>query len=130
VILGGDMTGKALVPIVDDGGGSWHATLLDNRETLDGEDAVQQFEAAVIRRGYYPFRTNPEELNELANDEPRWHALFESEMLKTVERWMEMADERSAAAASACSSAPATTTSSRSTRWSRTRRPSSSARAE
>jgi uncharacterized protein len=94
VILGGDMTGKALVPIVDDGGGSWHATLLDNRETLNGEDEVQKFEAAVIRRGYYPFRTNPEELNELANDEPRWHALFEAEMLKTVERWMEMADER------------------------------------
>jgi Icc-related predicted phosphoesterase len=94
VILGGDMTGKALVPIVDDGGGSWHATLLDNRETLNGEDEVQKFEAAVIRRGYYPFRTTPEELNELANDEPRWHALFEEEMLKTVDRWMQMADER------------------------------------
>jgi Icc-related predicted phosphoesterase len=94
VILGGDMTGKALVPIIDDGGGSWHATLLDNRETLTGEDEVQRFEAAVIRRGYYPFRTTPEELSELSADEPRWHALFEQEMLKTVERWMEMADER------------------------------------
>jgi Icc-related predicted phosphoesterase len=94
VILGGDMTGKALVPIVADGGGSWHATLLDNRETLNGEDEVQKFEQAVIRRGYYPFRTTPDELNELANDEPRWHALFEEEMLKTVERWMELADER------------------------------------
>jgi uncharacterized protein len=94
VILGGDMTGKALVPIIDDGGGSWHSTLLDNRETLNSEDEVQKFEAAVIRRGYYPFRTNPEELNELSNDEPRWHALFEREMLNTVERWMAMADER------------------------------------
>jgi Icc-related predicted phosphoesterase len=94
VILGGDMTGKALVPVIDDGGGSWHATLLDNRETLNGEEAVQQFEQAVIRRGYYPFRTTPEELSELANDEPRWHALFEEEMLKTVEHWMAMADER------------------------------------
>jgi Icc-related predicted phosphoesterase len=94
VILGGDMTGKALVPIVDDGGGRWHATLLDNRESLNGEDEVQKFEQAVIRRGYYPFRTTPDELNELANDEPRWHALFEQEMLKTVERWMQMADER------------------------------------
>jgi Icc-related predicted phosphoesterase len=94
VILGGDMTGKALVPVIDDGGGSWHATLLDNRETLNGEEEVQQFEQAVIRRGYYPFRTTPEELAELANDEPRWHALFEDEMLKTVEHWMAMADER------------------------------------
>ena len=94
VILGGDMTGKALVPIVDDGGGQWHATLLDNRETLNGEEEVAAFEAAVIRRGYYPFRTDPDELRDLSADEPRWHALFESEMLKTVERWMEMADER------------------------------------
>src|SRR3954453_6574264 len=94
VILGGDMTGKALVPIVDDGGGNWHSTPPDNRETLDGEDEVQNFEAAVIRRGYYPFRTTPEELAELSNDEPRWHALFEDEMLKTVDRWMQMADER------------------------------------
>ena len=94
VILGGDMTGKALVPIVDDGGGKWHATLLDNRETLSGEEEVQAFEAAVIRRGYYPFRTDPDELRELSDDEPRWHKLFEDHMLATVERWMEMADER------------------------------------
>jgi len=94
VILGGDMTGKALVPIIDDGGGSWHSTLLDNREVLNGEEEVEKFEAAVIRRGYYPFRTTPDELAELSNDEPRWHALFEEEMLKTVKHWMEMADER------------------------------------
>jgi uncharacterized protein len=76
VVLGGDMTGKALVPVIDDGGGKWHSTLLDNREVLDGEDAVKEFEAAVIRRGYYPFRTDPDELRELSADEPRWHALF------------------------------------------------------
>ena len=85
VILGGDMTGKALVPIIDDGGGRWHATLLENREELEGEDAVREFEQAVIRRGYYPFRTTPDEVRELAEDEPRWHALFEEQMLKTVE---------------------------------------------
>ena len=94
VILGGDMTGKALVPIVDDGGGHWHATLLENRNELDGEDAVREFELAVQRRGYYPFRTTPEELSELAASEEKWHALFDQHMIGTVERWMQMADER------------------------------------
>jgi Icc-related predicted phosphoesterase len=94
VVLGGDMTGKALIPIIDDGGGHWHATLLENRETLNGEDELAQFEAAVQRRGYYPFRTTQDELRELSADEPRWHALFEEHMLATVERWMAMADER------------------------------------
>jgi hypothetical protein len=94
IILGGDMTGKALVPIIDDGGGRWHATLLENRQTLEGEEQVAEFEQAVIRRGYYPFRVDPEELQALSQDEPRWHALFEEHMLATVERWMALADER------------------------------------
>jgi Icc-related predicted phosphoesterase len=102
IVLGGDMTGKALVPVIDDGGGRWHATLLENRETLEGEDEVRAFEEAVIRRGYYPFRTTPDEVRALAEDEPRWHALFEEHMLATVKRWMELADERLGGSGIAC----------------------------
>ena len=94
VILGGDMTGKALVPIIHDGGERWHATLLENRETLVGDEQVQAFEQAVKRRGYYPFRCEPDELRELSEDEERWHRLFEEKMLETVEQWMTLADER------------------------------------
>jgi Icc-related predicted phosphoesterase len=102
IILGGDMTGKALVPVIDDGGGRWHATLLENRQVLEGEEQVQAFEEAVIRRGYYPFRVDPEELHELSQDEPRWHALFEDHMLATVEKWMELADEKLAGTGIRC----------------------------
>jgi Icc-related predicted phosphoesterase len=102
IILGGDMTGKALVPVIDDGGGRWHATLLEHRQELVGEDKVTEFEQAVIRRGYYPFRITPAELHELAQDEPRWHALFEDHMLATVERWMELADEKLAGTGIRC----------------------------
>jgi Icc-related predicted phosphoesterase len=94
LILGGDMTGKALVPIIDDGEGKWHATLLENRYELTGEDEAAAFEERVIKRGYYPFRTNPDELRALSDDEPRWHALFQEKMLGTVEQWMKLADER------------------------------------
>jgi len=94
IVLGGDMTGKALVPIVHEGDGVWHATLLENREELEGEEAVSAFEEAVLRRGYYPFRTTPDELRQLEGDEPRWHQLFHERMLATVERWMALADER------------------------------------
>jgi Icc-related predicted phosphoesterase len=94
VILGGDMTGKALVPVIDEGNGHWHATLLENRQELDGEEAVVAFEQAVQRRGYYPFRTTQEEVARLSADESRWHALFDEHMIGTVERWMQMADER------------------------------------
>jgi uncharacterized protein len=94
VVLGGDMTGKALVPIVDDGGGRWHATLLENRHELYGEEEATRFEDAVRRRGYYPFRTTPDELREYEGDPERADHFFHEQMLATVERWMALADER------------------------------------
>ena len=93
MVLGGDMTGKALVPIVELNG-SWEATLLENKQRFESEDAVRQFEEAVQRRGYYPFRTTPDQMAELETDEGLRERLFHEKMLGTVERWMQMADEK------------------------------------
>jgi uncharacterized protein len=94
MILGGDMTGKALVPIVEEGKGRWHATLLENRREFESEDEVKEFEESVMRRGYYPFRTDPDQMSELSASEELRDKLFHKEMLGTVERWMRMADEK------------------------------------
>jgi uncharacterized protein len=94
IVLGGDMTGKAVIPMVDGGDGRWYATLLENRHDLTGEDEAREFEQAVTRRGYYPFRTTPEELRELQGDDERTTELFHDLMLKRVESWLELADER------------------------------------
>jgi Icc-related predicted phosphoesterase len=94
MVLGGDMTGKALVPIVEETSGRWRATLLENRQEFKSEDEVKEFEESVRRRGYYPFRTTPDEMAELEKDEKLRNELFHTEMLGTVERWMKMADEK------------------------------------
>jgi Icc-related predicted phosphoesterase len=94
MVLGGDMTGKALVPIVREGKDRWHATLLENRREFEGEDEVKEFENSVMRRGYYPFRTDPDQMSELSESEELRDELFHKEMLGTVERWMRMADEK------------------------------------
>jgi uncharacterized protein len=94
IVLGGDMTGKALVPIVDDGESRWHATLLEYRHSLEGEEAVVQFEEQVKRRGYYPFRTDPDELRRYEDDPEAADRFFHEQMLATVERWMALADEK------------------------------------
>ena len=94
MVLGGDMTGKALVPIVEQGPERWYATLLENRQDFTSEDEVKEFEESVRRRGYYPFRTDPDEMSELTSDEKLRDKLFHEEMLGTVERWMRMAVEK------------------------------------
>jgi uncharacterized protein len=102
IVLGGDMTGKALIPVVDAGEGRWYATLLENRHDLNGEDELAKFEDAVTRRGYYPFRTTPDELRELQGDEDRTTELFHRLMLGRVESWTALADERLAGSGLRC----------------------------
>src|SRR5262249_18331102 len=88
------MTGKALIPMVDDGNGGWYATLLENRHDLNGDDEAREFEEAVRRRGYYPFRTTPGELRQLQSDEEGTTKLFHELMLERVQSWLDLADER------------------------------------
>ena len=50
VILGGDVTGKAMVPIVRRPNGAWEASLQDHRETLETEAEVVEFEKRFAHR--------------------------------------------------------------------------------
>jgi Icc-related predicted phosphoesterase len=61
VILGGDVTGKALVPVVEQAGGRWQASLFGKDETADGEAEVAGIEKRIRTLGFYPYRTTPEE---------------------------------------------------------------------
>jgi Icc-related predicted phosphoesterase len=102
IVLGGDMTGKALIPVVDAGDGRWYATLLENRHEMSGDEETREFEDAVTRRGYYPFRTTPDELRELQGNEERTTRLFHDLMLARVESWTALADERLAGSGLRC----------------------------
>jgi Icc-related predicted phosphoesterase len=93
VICGGDMTGKAMLPIVQDGS-RWEVTFQDNRYTLDSEDQVREIEKKIINRGYYPVRVTREEMKELAGDQDLVDQRFKEAMLSTVERWMDIAEQK------------------------------------
>jgi len=93
LIMGGDMTGKAMVPIVARNG-SWEVTLREQKQVLESEDAVQAVEKQIRDRGYYPVRLSPEEVDAWAADPSLVDARFKDEMLRSVERWMVLADER------------------------------------
>ena len=94
IILGGDMTGKAIVPIIDQGGGKYKVTLLDQESILDGQDQVNEMVATIQNRGYYPYVTNPDEVQQIASDQGRSDELFLREALDTMRRWMEYADAK------------------------------------
>jgi Icc-related predicted phosphoesterase len=94
LVLGGDVTGKALVPIVDDGGGRYRVTLQDQLHELEGGDELAQVRAGIRARGLYPVVLTQDELDELQSDPERLDALFQAEVLRVMEEWVALADER------------------------------------
>ena len=94
LILGGDMTGKAIVPIIAQGGDKYKVTLLEQESILDGQEAVDKMVATIQNRGYYPYVTNPDEVNEIANSPGKSDALFLKMVLATLNRWMDYADNK------------------------------------
>src|SRR5512146_1829101 len=94
LILGGDMTGKAIVPIIAQGGGKYKVTLLDMESILEGQEALDRITSTIQNRGYYPYVTDPDEVAEISATAGRSDELFLEQALKTMQHWMEYADAK------------------------------------
>jgi hypothetical protein len=106
LVMGGDMTGKAMVPIVANGG-TWELTLQEQRHVLTTEDEVRAMEKRISDRGYYPVRLTRDEVDAWSGDPDAVDIRFRVEMLRSVERWLAMADERLAGSGIRCIVSPA-----------------------
>ena len=96
LVLGGDMTGKAIVPIIGHGGGKYTATLLQQKFELSGEQELAEMKVKIRNRGYYPYITNQEEIAEFEKEPDKVYQLFIQEALKIVEEWMDLAEKKMA----------------------------------
>src|SRR5687768_6649996 len=93
LVMGGDMTGKAMVPIVANGG-TWELTLQGQRQVVTTEDELVATEKRISDRGYYPVRLSRDEVDAWSADAALVDARFKQEMLRSVERWMAIADDK------------------------------------
>jgi uncharacterized protein len=94
LILGGDMTGKAIIPIIAQGGSKYKVTLLDQETILESKEQVDKMVATIMDRGYYPYVTDPDEVAEISSTPGLSDQIFLKEALNTMQRWMEYADAR------------------------------------
>ena len=91
VILGGDVTGKVMVPIVARGG-HWQVTLAGEALQLDTQQELEEIQRQIRNRGSYPAIVTPDELQELSAEEGAVDRRFTVEMTRSLDRWMDMAD--------------------------------------
>jgi Icc-related predicted phosphoesterase len=94
LVMGGDLTGKALVPIVRGGDGSYSAEVVGERRLARSAEELDQLQRAISTNGMYPWIVDPEEAQLLAADSKRREAAFEQALLEELRLWVEFADER------------------------------------
>jgi Icc-related predicted phosphoesterase len=93
LVMGGDMTGKMLVAIVDLGGGR-HRVRIAGTDRVVTDDDLPQMRKLIADSGYYPYETTPDEVASLEGDRDAVDRLFQAKMTETLHRWLQIADER------------------------------------
>jgi uncharacterized protein len=102
LILGGDLTGKALVPIVERDDGTWFARLHGEPRTCRSQEEHEALAKAIASLGFYPLDVSPTRFAELEASRDEQLAVFRGEIVRQLERWVAFADERLDGADRAC----------------------------
>ena len=94
LVMGGDLTGKALVPIVREGDGSYSAEVIGELRTACTAEELDQMQRAISTNGMYPLIVDPGEARALATVTSRREEAFEQALLDELRLWVQLADER------------------------------------
>lgn len=92
LILGGDLTGKAIIPIVNNLNGSYTSYFLGEKCVLNTQKDLEEFKVKVREIGYYPYVLSKEEAEELATNRTKMENLFKNVMLESLNEWLELCE--------------------------------------
>ena len=91
VVLGGDVTGKVMVPVVAHNG-YWQATVRGETFRMETQAELDEVQKKIRNAGHYPALVSPDELQALSDEEGAVDRRFSAEMTQSLDRWLDMAD--------------------------------------
>jgi Icc-related predicted phosphoesterase len=94
IIVGGDITGKFVVPIIEDKRGRYKARFAGIERKVKPGPELDRLTGMIADAGQYSFVTTPDEYAWYAEDQDRIDSLFRTLILARVERWIDMAEDR------------------------------------
>ena len=94
LILGGDVTGKVVVPLVANGDGAWHGELHGEPVVARGEEELAALQKRIRTMGRYDVVLTAEEKRDVDADPGRIDGLFHAAMRESLARWVALAEER------------------------------------
>ncbi len=90
----GDLTGKAIMPIIQEKEDRWYAQPYGQKKEFKKQKDLDKFVKFVETEGYYPKVLTPEDLAKLRETEGAITKLFQDLMVERIQMWMDMARER------------------------------------
>jgi Icc-related predicted phosphoesterase len=94
LILGGDLTGKAILPIVDLGKGRYMARMMNDEVIEIGDDELPALDRRIRDMGLYPLVADRDRLDEVGASKEAMDAAFTDVMRESLTSWMALAEER------------------------------------
>lgn len=94
LILGGDMVGKMIIPIVEQANGRFSANYLGTVYDIGDADELAKTELNFENSGLYPIRVTPEEVQLYKHDKSLVEKRFAELATARISRWLDIAEER------------------------------------
>ena len=94
LVLGGDIAGKRVVPVVDMGNGRHRGALAGREMVLESIGDLSNFERAAADGGLYSYKTTSEEVSVLEADPRAVEVLFRRLARERLEKWLSVAEDR------------------------------------
>lgn len=94
IVVGGDITGKFIVPIVRQPKGYHTAKFMGVERRIENKEEMQQLKLRIADSGQYWSEMTPDEQEWYAGDQARVDELFHKLVLDRVTEWLVEADEK------------------------------------
>ena len=102
IVMGGDITGKLLIPIIQEGNGHYRATLQGSIQHLTTEEELNNLHDRIGLLGFYSQIMDEDEFKTLQADPKAVETLFHAKARERLETWVDLAETRLAGTGIKC----------------------------
>jgi len=92
LVMGGDITGKTIVPLVSKPSGNYRFNFQGQEFDDVPSNELPDYEQRIMNAGLYPYRTSQSEYESLRSEGGKVSALFDRLMIERLNAWKELAE--------------------------------------
>lgn len=92
LVMGGDVTGKTVVPLVSNANGNYRFNFQGQEFDEIQPSETPEFEKRIMNAGLYPYRISESDYDSLRSEEGKVSALFDKLMIDRLNAWKDLAE--------------------------------------